>query len=197
MRPSTCPTATARTGPVWPVTGSPIGGRWRRPRPAPSRPRSRRHHGAALELPNCHRGDAAGVAADAVRRRGRRCPRPAPSRRLRPETITGRPSTCPTATAHTPLGWSNGSADQSPGGQRPRPAPSRRVSRRRRPSRPSTCPSATARHPAMCPMNGSLTGVAVAGVPDPHRPVLGAGDDHGAARHLPDRHRAHAARCGR
>ena len=78
-RPSTCPTATEVTAPVWPVRGSPIG------LPvAASHTRTVRSSGAgdddgaAVDLPDRHRGHPAGVAGErfADRTAGGRIPHP-------------------------------------------------------------------------------------------------------------------------
>ena len=59
--------------------------------------------------------------------------------------------------------------------------------------RPSSCPIATAFTPPVWPVSGSAERAAGGRVPHPHRPVVAAGGDDGAAVQLPDRHRVHLA----
>ena len=63
--------------------------------------------------------------------------------------------------------------------------------------RPATCPTATALMPLGVDGERFADGSPGGGVPDLHRPVLGAGDDDVAAVHLPDRHCLSPGRCAR
>ena len=189
------PMATAFTAPSWPAsgppTGSPVTASQTRtvpssePETMTSRSPARPMATAFTAPPWPASGSPTGAPVTASQTRT------VPS--LEPETMTSRSPARPIATAYTGPSWpASGPPSGAPvtaSQTRTVPSPEPETMTSRSPARPM----ATAYTAPSWPVSGAPTGRAGDRIPDPHRPVVGAGDDDVAVPGPPDRHRVHPA----